>query len=223
MTAVNCRANAASRGIALLLVGALHGAALFWMQHGQPIDQPAGTDDIEPLQVSLLSLPPAAPELPAPPRPDPLPVAVPDPFATAMPMPALDLVPATVAEPASAAAPVAPAAQAESVRREPGIAQADCLPMTWLAGMSRTISRDLRYPRYSRDLRHRGTATLRVSVARSGNVREAVLLRGTGHSLLDIEARDVLRRIGRFAPVPADACRGADIVVIDQPIGFGMH
>tara|TARA_R110000787_G_scaffold97889_11_gene201725 strand:+ start:724 stop:1410 length:687 start_codon:yes stop_codon:yes gene_type:complete len=101
------------------------------------------------------------------------------------------------------------------------ISAASCMPRAWLESVSSSISHDLRYPRYSRELQHRGTAYLRMSIARDGAVLESDLLRGSGYELLDIEARDVIRRIGRFRPVPSEACKHATVVVVDQPIVFG--
>ncbi len=95
------------------------------------------------------------------------------------------------------------------------------MPRAWLESVSTSISHDLRYPRYSRELQHRGTTYLRMSIARDGAVLESDLLRGSGYELLDIEARDVVRRIGRFRPVPSQACKHASVVVVDQPIVFG--
>lgn len=101
------------------------------------------------------------------------------------------------------------------------IAAADCLPLYWLQSVSERISYALHYPAQARQLRQRGTAYVRVSVDRAGLVLDAPLLLGSGHRALDVEAQAVFQRIGRFAPVPAGACAGADIVVIDQPIRFG--
>lgn len=98
----------------------------------------------------------------------------------------------------------------------------DCMPLRWLQDMSRMISFQLRYPARSRQLGERGTVTVRVSLTRDGKVMEAPLLRPTGYRALDKEALAVIQRIGRFMPIPASACRGARIVVIDQPIAFGI-
>lgn len=96
----------------------------------------------------------------------------------------------------------------------------DCLPRGWLMQMSQLINFSLRYPGRARQLGAMGTAYVRVSVSRDGRVQQARLLQSSGDSSLDSEARDVILRIARFAPVPASQCSGYEIIVVDQPIRF---
>lgn len=128
---------------------------------------------------------------------------------------------------APAIEPAASAADSGIATSEPGeqagVVAIDCMPLHWLQGMSRRISFGLHYPARSRRLGERGTAHVRVSVRRDGRVLDTVLLRGSGYPSLDQEAQGVFLRIARFDPVPLDACRGAGIVVIDQPIAFGTR
>lgn len=142
---------------------------------------------------------------------------------TALPKLAVARSPASESKhaPASSSAASNAALQAQPPVRAKG--DVSCLPLAWLESMSVAISYGLRYPRYSRELRHRGTAQVRILVARDGRVLKTSLRRSTGHSLLDIEAREVARRIGHFPPVPANACPGAEILVVDQPIVFGRQ
>ncbi len=126
--------------------------------------------------------------------------------------------PPAVAMAAPASAPVTGAGP--QLRRSNGKA-ADCQLPGWLMLLSQTLSFSQRYPAQARQLGETGTAYIRLSVARNGAVMEAPLLRSSGHASLDYEARDVIRRVGRFAPVPKSDCVGYDLIVVDQPIHFG--
>lgn len=207
-----------ARTLGLAFTVLLHIGLLVWMlwPDTAPLALPAS---LQPLQVNLLApaprpVPPAA--LPfAPPAAETLP-------RPPISVPTLVLAPAVTPKPVATPAPPVAAASAASnpAPRRQGSARADCLPYNWLVQMSRRISTQLRIPLPSRLGRERGTAYVRVSVARDGRVLEAPLLRSSGHRNLDFEARDVMRRIGRFAPVPASECAGYDIIVIDQPVEF---
>ncbi len=122
--------------------------------------------------------------------------------------------------PASAHAPttVAPSAPASTQRLG---STRDCWPYRWLLRFSRTIDSALRYPADARLRNERGTAFVRVNVERSGHVLETRLLRSSGYPLLDVEARDVIHRIGRFESMTPGECAGYDVIVVDQPVRFG--
>ena len=177
--------------------------------------------------VTLLPAPVVARALPAPVQPAPMKTP-----HIELPEARLHFAPPDHASTQASAAmesPTAPSAiTPEAARHSPSgaapklVASVDCLPLRWLQGVSRRISFELNYPAQERTLKHRGTTYVRVSVSRSGEVLDAPLLRGSGYRALDLEAQAVFRRIGRFAPVPSDACRGADIMVIDQPVVFGF-
>lgn len=224
------------RTSAALCTGLLH-LLLAWLLFVDAKPERAAEPPVEgpSTLVTLLSVPATARSLPAPvqaPALRPPRIELPSPRLNIALNSALNSAAAEVTAPpsnseinvsapsASAAASSAPA-QAAS-RRPNVVASVDCLPTRWLQGVSRRISFELNYPAQERALNHRGTAYVRVSVSRSGVVLDAPLLRGSGFRALDLEAQAVFRRIGRFAPVPPDACKGADIVVIDQPIGFGV-
>lgn len=152
--------------------------------------------------------------------------------------PALDLVlpelhvqaaPVPESNPAPAAAVAAPDRDASSPgvpappRTAPARAAAarDCWPFRWLLRLSRTIDSALRHPAHARRRGERGTALLRMSVERGGQVLDAVLVRSSGHPQLDAEARAVVARIGRFEPLSPGECPGYDVIVVDQPVRFG--
>ncbi len=192
---------------------------------GVSFEEPAA---LPPLQITLLGAPSAsaAPALieakPALPK---LNLEVPDLIVQERAKPALppkpdpQPLPTAVALAAPATAAIA-AGTAQMLRRSNGRTP-DCQLPAWLTQMSAAISYSLQYPAQSRQLGESGTAYVRLSVARTGHVLESPLLQSSGHRSLDYEARDVVRRIGRFAPVPATDCVGYDVIVIDQPIRFG--
>ncbi|WP_162850949.1 energy transducer TonB [Panacagrimonas perspica] len=138
------------------------------------------------------------------PRPAPMPDPSTSPPATAMAAPSSPAVPSVGAQ----------------LRRSNGRAP-DCQLPGWLTLVSQAISFSLHYPGQARQLGQMGTAYVRLSVARTGRVLEFPLLQSSGHHSLDDEARDVVRRIGRFAPIPASDCVGYDVIVVDQPVRFG--
>lgn len=218
-----------TRSVALgtsVLVQLLFAWALLGAHAQDPPAQQAG-DPAGVLQLRLISAAPRAPPAPLQaPHTRLLPAPDWSAFAPQLPaetLPTFDLAQAHAESTQGAATSNAPNAPA-SARAAPRPASAiDCLPLHWLRGVSQRIGHALHYPPSARQLRQRGTAYVRVSVARSGAVIESPLLRGTGHRALDLEAQAVIQRIGRFAPVPADACVGADILVIDQPIQFGLR
>ena len=122
--------------------------------------------------------------------------------------------------PESTPATTTPSSAAPSSTPRVG-ANRDCWPYRWLLRFSRTIDSALRYPADARRRDERGTALVRVNVERSGLVLETRLLRSSGHRLLDVEARDVIHRIGRLEPMGPGECAGYDIIVVDQPVRFG--
>lgn len=130
--------------------------------------------------------------------------------------------PSTSPPAAATAAPSSPALQSAGpqLRRSNGRTP-DCQLPGWLTLVSQAISFSLRYPGQARQLGQVGTAYVRLTVSRTGRVLEFPLLQSSGHTSLDDEAREVVRRIGRFAPVPASDCVGYDVIVVDQPIRFG--
>lgn len=217
-----CQPDALSaRTLGLAFTVLLHVGLLAWMlwPDTAPLALPAS---LRPLQVNLLAPPPRAAPTATLPFTPPAAAMLPTPPIR---LPELVLAPPVTPELAAVTAPPSAAAAAASTAADPvprreGSARADCLPYSWLVQMSRRISAHVRVPLPSRLGRERGTAYVRVSVARNGRVLEAPLLRSSGYRNLDFEATDVMRRIAYFAPVPASECAGYDIIVIDQPVKF---
>lgn len=218
-----------TRGLGLgtgLLAPALFGWLLLSARHPlEPATDPYA--HVPSMRVSLIAEPASA--VPAPLRPDSLQAPATDWSAFAPDLEIADLIDPSGAAPDAtpSAADAAGAGDVESSSRRTTASSialdVDCLPLHWLQGVSERIGDALHYPAHARQRRQRGTAYVRVSVDRSGRVLDSPLLRGSGHPVLDLEAQAVVRRIGRFAPVPTDACVGADILVIDQPIRFGLR
>ncbi|MGQ0700505.1 MAG: energy transducer TonB [Panacagrimonas sp.] len=202
---------------------ALHVLLLLWLlwPSSDPLES---SDAAKPgvTQIALLPAPASSRQLPSLPPPPTNPNVAPMRIVDLMPILNVEAEPvATSASELPSAAPSdAMASPSPSQHAQGTVIAATCMPLQWLQMMSRMISFQQQYPAQSRQLGEQGTATVRVSVARDGRVLEAPLLRGTGYSALDREAREVILRIGRFAPIPKDACRGARIIVIDQPVGF---
>ncbi|MGB0955674.1 MAG: energy transducer TonB [Panacagrimonas sp.] len=96
------------------------------------------------------------------------------------------------------------------------------LPGAYFARLSRIIRVRLDYPRQSRDKGEQGLAVVRMTLAPDGTVIDAVLHRGSNFPLLDAEALSVIRRIGKFPPLPADVAGSGRRFVVDQPIRFGF-
>lgn len=216
------RAAPSARAFGLLITVLVHLGvlvALLWPDSTARQDPAA----LPPMQVSLLAAPYRAPApavldmtppLPAPEIFTPEIVVQEPTEITSAPMPS-PLPPRP-----SQAAPSGAIGAAPTLQRR-GAVSPDCLPRGWLLQMSQTIGLSQRYPAASRQRGERGTVTVRVSVARNGRVLDAPLLRSSGYPSLDFEARDVMRRIGRFAPLPDADCAGYDVIVVDQPVRFG--
>lgn len=94
------------------------------------------------------------------------------------------------------------------------------IPWAYLWSVKRAIAEHRRYPRKAYAARQTGTSVIRIRLARDGRLLDATLLRTSGHALLDEEARDVILRIGHFAPLPERYIPGQAEFAIDQPIAF---
>jgi TonB family protein len=66
-----------------------------------------------------------------------------------------------------------------------------------------------------------GKVGLRIRMRRDGTVIDSVVDASSGQAVIDAEALAVIRRIGRFAPVPAKYSPGESIFNFHQPVDFG--
>lgn len=97
------------------------------------------------------------------------------------------------------------------------------IPWAYLWSVKRAIAEHRRYPRKAYAQQQTGTPVVRIRLARDGTLLSATLLRTSGYPLLDAEARDVIFRIGHFAPLPERYIPSQKEFAIDQPIAFLLH
>ncbi|WP_028009417.1 energy transducer TonB [Solimonas flava] len=139
--------------------------------------------------------------------------------ATVQPAPTPSRIEDSAAAAAAAGAMAEAAAQAAAA--PPPEAETDVPPpLDYLRRIARLIDLSQRYPWSARQYGYEGDAIVRMHLARDGRVLSATLLRSSGHAMLDAEALDVVRRIGRFPPFPGHYRPAIGEFDIDQPIGF---
>ncbi|MCB9645412.1 MAG: energy transducer TonB [Deltaproteobacteria bacterium] len=87
--------------------------------------------------------------------------------------------------------------------------------------MRAEVEAQQRYPRRAQRLGQQGTAVISVRLTRAGALAEApVLIRSSGHALLDAEA---LRMVEAAAPFPGlPAGYTADTVALELPVRFSL-
>jgi protein TonB len=142
---------------------------------------------------------PAAPTPPAPPAAEPAPAA-----------PAAQSAPGAPAAPAAAPQVAAPAAQ-------PGADDTDNIGRFRLQVIAAT-SRFKRYPRVAMDNNWEGRAHVRVSFGADGGRTSIVVVRSSGHEILDKQAIDMVAKT--FVPVPP-ALRGKEFA-FEFPVDFNL-
>lgn len=133
---------------------------------------------------------------------------------------------ATPAPQAVAAPPQsAPAADSGGVpaARPPDAEELDDRPIAYLLTLTRVIRRSLKYPWHARQYRQQGDAIVRMHLRRDGTVLSATLVQSSGYSALDEEAREVVLRVRRFPPFPADYRPSRQEFEIDQPVTFRSY
>ncbi|PWC31946.1 energy transducer TonB, partial [Azospirillum sp. TSO22-1] len=124
----------------------------------------------------------------------------------APPVPAAPATPAPPAAPAPAAAPASPPASVVA---------------SWRGALLRHLERYKRYPRAAQLQRLEGVAQVRVVLDRQGNVLSAKLERGSGHTILDGETEEMVRRASPLpAPPPEIASDRIELVV---PVEFALR
>lgn len=121
---------------------------------------------------------------------------------------------------AVAAPPEASVAVPVDARARESAGEVAEIPWAYLWSVKRAVAEHRHYPRKAYAARQTGTSVIRIRLARDGTLLGATLLRTSGHALLDEEARDVIFRIGRFAPLPERYLPGQPEFAIDQPITF---
>jgi protein TonB len=128
--------------------------------------------------------------------------------------------PVTVREVPLPAAPSLPVIAAAVTEVPPLALDPVLLPEAYFQRLSRLVRIELLYPRDAHRRGEQGLAVVRVSLTRDGTVLDASITQGTGFPALDREAVDVIRRIGRFPPIPGDLRPDVSAFVLDQPVSF---
>ena len=223
---------------AVLASIALHGLMLFSfsMQHAsrraaappapivarlvqpQPAPVAAKPEPVAPLPVEKPPPVKAAPVAkPAPKAPSPAPVVPVAPVAPAPPAPvAAEPAPAAPAAESAPCAPAAPQAAAPAAR--PGAdLDADSVGRFRLQVIE-AAGRFKRYPRAAMDNNWEGRTDVRVSFGADGRRSSIVVVRSSGHELLDKQAIDTVTKA--FVPVPP-ALRGKEFA-FDIPVIFNL-
>lgn len=123
-----------------------------------------------------------------------------------------------VAAPAPASAP-APAA-APAVRAVPPV---DTLSLVakYRSEIISQAKRYKRYPRFARDNGWEGKVDVRMEIAVDGSIASLRVARGTGYSILDQQALEMVRRAKPDAPIPG-GLRGKAFG-IDVPVIFSLR
>ncbi len=61
---------------------------------------------------------------------------------------------------------------------------------------------------------------MEVWIARNGSINNAIVVQSSGKPLLDRRAEAIVRRIGRFDPVPPEVSAGHDLILITSRFRF---
>jgi protein TonB len=81
-------------------------------------------------------------------------------------------------------------------------AQIVAVESAYLAGVRRAVEAARYYPRRARRMGHQGTVALRFEILSDGRIRQARVQKSSGSRTLDAAALNILKRVGRFAPLP---------------------
>jgi len=137
--------------------------------------------------------------------------------ATAESMPAADVQTQTVAETVpSSTDPKADSGGLSTATTVVGV------PAAYYEGLSKAIAQAVRYPVSALRAGAEGTVRVRFHILRDGTFKDVEILEKSGFAALDLEAVDALRRLYKFAPVPADTDPRATEFLVEIPINFAM-
>ena len=161
-----------------------------------PVEPPAAEPmphDPAPAEAPPEPVPPPEPKPEPPPRPAPQPKPAP-PKPRPQPAPR----PATAATEAQAQPPVAPTPVQAAAPAPPAPISA-----TWRASLSSWLQQNKTYPEAARARGDQGSAAVRFTVNRDGQVSDVALVRGTGSALLDDAVLALLNK-ARLPAFPMD-------------------
>lgn len=125
--------------------------------------------------------------------------------------------PVQQAQPAPAAAPPAPAAAPVPAAPAPSAAPSRAVP-SWQGRVLGHLERHKRYPRSAQARRQEGVAQVRFTIDREGRVLSVQLDRSSGHSVLDEETVEMVRRASPL-PAPPDEMT-QDRIELVVPVQF---
>ena len=125
--------------------------------------------------------------------------------------------PVQQAQPAPVAAPPAPAAAPVPAAPAPSAAPSRAIP-TWQGRVLGHLERHKRYPRSAQARRQEGVAQVRFTIDREGRVLSVQLDRSSGHSVLDEETVEMVRRASPL-PAPPDEM-AQDRIELVVPVQF---
>jgi len=177
--------------------------------------KPAPAPEVEPKPVEPKPAPPEV-RKPVPrskPRPLARPVAkTPQPVAEPAPAPS----PAPVVAPPPQAQPAVPAAPRAAARPD-----AASLVAQYRAAIMLQAARYKRYPRFARDNGWEGRVEVRLAIGPDGAIGSINVTRGSGYSILDRQALEMVRSAKPDAAIP-EGLRGRPFSV-DIPVIFSLR
>ncbi|MDJ0741488.1 MAG: energy transducer TonB, partial [Gammaproteobacteria bacterium] len=124
--------------------------------------------------------------------------------------------------PATAEAGAArPAPLAAFTHSRPPPADRDAVRRDYLAALAEAIDRNKYYPRKSRRRAEQGRVTVAFVIAADGAISDVAVASSSGYRRLDAAARDAVRSLRRFEPIPEALAR--DRWPIRVPLDFRLR
>jgi periplasmic protein TonB len=90
----------------------------------------------------------------------------------------------------------------------------------YLRQVRRLLERQKKYPRMAQRMNMQGVVLLQFTIAADGGIQATRLCRTSGHDLLDEAARQTVRRVGRFPPLPSGL--GRQKLAVQIPLAFRL-
>ena len=91
---------------------------------------------------------------------------------------------------------------------------------SYLQQVRSLLDQNKHYPALARRQHQEGVVVLRFTIAACGRIEATQLLRSSGHSLLDQEALETVRRVKSFPPFPPALNR--ERLTIELPLAFRL-
>lgn len=165
-----------------------------------PTPQPEPVPEPDPIEPEPLPEPEPVPE-PEPIEPEPIepdPIPEPEPKPEPPPLPEeKDLV-------RNEAEPQQVAAAQQKVRQPQDAVGSSGEVVTWQGRLARHLERHKRYPRAARRRDEQGTAAVKFTMNRSGEVQDCRLVRSSGHGSLDTAACELVFSAQPLPPPPGE-------------------